>query len=307
MPIAESDARRGFAYALVAFLIWGIVFPIYMKTLDHVSPMEIVAHRVLWAIPVAMAILWWQGLLAGMARHFADPRTLGLATLAATLITVNWGVYVYAIVSGQALESALGYYINPLVNIALGAIVLRERPNALQWAAIGLALLGVLALTLQTGGLPWISLVLPLSFGTYGLLRKLVPLGATQGFFMEVAILALPAAACLAFVPGTGAFLADPGETWLLVGSGPLTAVPLILFAAGARLLRYSTIGIMQYIVPTGIAATAIFVFGQPLTGAQAVAFAFILAALALYTVALVRADRAATRARRLDEAAPLA
>lgn len=299
MQTADAGSNKGFAYALGAFAIWGLILPIYMKLLDHVSPFEIVAHRILWAIPVAMLILWWQGVLGTVWRHFANVRTVALAALAATLISLNWGTYVYAIVSGQALDAALGYYINPLVNIMLGAIVLGERPNRPQSFAIGLATIAVVILTVRAGGLPWISLTLAFSFGIYGLLRKMVPVGASEGFFLEVTILALPSAVVLVAMAGESRFLSDGVETALLIGTGPLTAIPLILFATGARLLHYSTIGVLQYMVPTLLFLGAIFLFGEPFDIWQLVAFGFIWAALALYTFALFQKGRAARRALR--------
>ena len=307
MPAGDSAQRQGFTYALSAYAIWGLILPIYMKLLENVSPLEIVGHRVLWAIPFAMLILWWQGLLGGVWRHFTDLRTVALATLTAMLISVNWGTYVYAIVSGNAIDAALGYYINPLVNVILGALVLGERPGRTQLVAIGLAAIGVAILTFKAGGLPWLSLILALTFGAYGLLRKLVPVGASQGFFLEVAILALPSVLLITLMPGERHFLANDWETAMLVGAGPLTAIPLILYAAGARLLHFSTIGILQYTVPTLIFLTAVFVFGEPFSAWQLVAFAFIWAALVLYTVALFRSGRAERRARRAVETAPVA
>lgn len=299
MPAGDAGSNKGFAYALGAFAIWGLILPIYMKLLDHVSPFEIVAHRILWAIPVAVLILWWQGILGVVWRHFTEIRTVAFAAVAATLISINWGTYVYAIVSGQALDAALGYYINPLVNVLLGAIVLGERPNRPQAFAIGLAAIAVVILTVKAGGLPWISLVLAVSFGVYGLLRKMVPVGASEGFFLEVVILALPSAAVLMAMAGESRFLSDGVETALLIGTGPLTAIPLILFATGARLLHYSTIGVLQYLVPTLLFLGAIFLFGEPFDVWQLVAFTFIWAALALYTWALFRKGRAARRALR--------
>jgi chloramphenicol-sensitive protein RarD len=305
MPAGNSAQRQGFTFALGAYAIWGLILPIYMKLLADVSPLEIVGHRVIWAIPFAMLILWWQGLLGGVWRHFGNIRTVALATLTATLISVNWGTYVYAIVSGHAIEAALGYYINPLVNVILGALVLGERPNRIQSVAIGLAAIGVAILTVKAGGLPWISLVLAVSFGTYGLLRKMVPVGAAEGFFLEVAILALPSVLLIAFMPGESHFLTNGWEAAMLFGAGPLTAIPLILYAAGARLLHFSTIGILQYTVPTLLFLTAVFVFGEPFSLWQLIAFAFIWAALVLYTVALFRNGRAERRARRAGVAAP--
>lgn len=297
MQAPPATERQGFLYAVGAYAIWGLILPLYMKALDHVSPFEIVAHRIIWAIPFGYAILCWQGLGWHVFTHFRNFRTLALAALTATLISLNWGTYVYSIVSGQALDAALGYYINPLVNVVLGAIFLGERPSRIQAFAIGLAAFGVAILTVKAGGLPWIAIVLAFSFGTYGLLRKTVPVGASEGFFLEVAILAVPSVLMIWLLPGESHFLTNGTEAALLVGAGPLTAIPLILYAAGARLLHYTTIGILQYIVPTLIFLTAVFLFGEPFSLWQLVAFAFIWAALAPYTFALLTGRRRARRA----------
>jgi len=287
MQPAFAESRQGLAFSLGAYAIWGLIMPVYMKLLDHVSPLEIVAHRIIWAVPLAIAILWWQGSLAGAWRHFGNLRTLALAALTATLISGNWGVYVYAIVSNQAVDAALGYYINPLVNVALAAVFLSERPTRLQAIAIGLAAIGVAVMTVKAGGLPWISLVLACSFGTYGLLRKMVPVGASEGFFLEVVILTVPALMTLFWLVPERHFLTNGFETAMLIGAGPVTAIPLILYAAGARLLHYTTVGILQYLVPTLLVLTAIFLFGEPFSFWQLVAFAFIWSALAIYTYSL--------------------
>ncbi|WAJ30436.1 EamA family transporter RarD [Antarcticirhabdus aurantiaca] len=297
MQSSDPEPRLGFLYAGGAYLLWGLVLPMYLKMLGHVSPLEVVAHRILWSIPFAVALLWHQGLLRRAVGLLADPRTLGLAAITATLISVNWSTYVYAIAEHRAVEAALGYYINPLVNVALAAIFLGERPTRVQLGAIALATTGVVILTLSVGTLPWISLVLALTFGTYGLIRKVVPAGASEGFFLEVAILAVPALIVLAVFVTQPHFGRNALETALLVGAGPLTAIPLILFAAGARLLHFSTIGLMQYAVPTLLFLTAVFIFGEPFTGAQLVSFAFIWAALALYTTTLIAARRRRTAA----------
>ncbi len=289
MQSRPGESRQGLFYALGAYGIWGLVMPIFMKLLAHVSPVEVVAHRIVWALPLAIAILLWQGTVRQAFRHFRNLRTLALAALTASLISLNWGTYVYAIGAGQTLDAALGYYINPLVNVALAGIFLGERPTRLQGVAIALAAVGVAILTVKAGGLPWISLVLAMSFGTYGLLRKTVPVGASEGFFLEVAILAIPSLVVVAlFVPDMH-FLKDGFETALLFAAGPLTAVPLILYAAGARLLHFTTIGILQYIVPTLLFFTAVFLFGEPFSPWQLVAFGFIWSALGIYTWSLLR------------------
>ncbi|WP_102957841.1 EamA family transporter RarD [Mangrovicella endophytica] len=290
MQTQGNDTLRGTGLAVAAYGIWGI-FPLYMKLLSHVPAVEIVAHRIVWALPFAALLLWWQGATDRLWPVLRSPRALGMAAVTATLISVNWGVYVYAIVSNQALDAALGYYINPLVNVMLGAIFLKERPTRLQGFAIALAALAVLVLATNAGGLPWISLVLALSFATYGLLRKTVPVGATEGFMLEVLLLVGPSLAWLVWLAAHGEshFLADGETALLLIVSGPITAVPLILFAAAARLLSFSTIGLLQYMVPTLLFLFAVFLFGEPFSAWQLVAFALIWTALAIYSVSLFR------------------
>jgi chloramphenicol-sensitive protein RarD len=282
----EEGARRGFFFALSAYLMWGFL-PLYMKLVEHVPAVEVVAHRIVWSVPVAGAVLLWLGRTGDIRIALRSPRTIAMAALTASIISVNWGVYVWAISVDRTVETALGYYINPLVTVVLGAFLLGEKLSRVQMVAVGLAAVAVGVLTVEAGGLPWVSLVLAFSFAAYGYLRKTLPIGPSQGFFLEVLLLSVPSGAYLFWLAamGQGQFAAGDAETtWLLLLSGPVTAIPLILYAFGAKLLRISTIGIMQYIAPTMIAATAVFVFGEPFGPARMVAFALIWSALALYT-----------------------
>lgn len=293
-PGDASSARSGFIYALSAYLLWGFL-PFYMKAVDHMSPVEVVAHRILWSVPVAGAVLLFLRRTADIRAALRSPRTLLMATVTATFITINWSVYVWAIAADRAVETALGYYINPLVTVTLGALLLGERLNRYQVVAVGLAVVAVAVLTIEAGGLPWVSLVLALSFAIYGYLRKTLPVGPSQGFFLEVLILSPP---CLAYVVwlewnGQGHLFTSASDFWLLLLAGPVTAVPLILYAFGAKLLRISTIGIMQYIAPTMIALIAVFVFGEPFGVGRMIAFGLIWAALALYTWSMFFGHRA--------------
>ncbi|TKT81327.1 EamA family transporter RarD [Aquamicrobium sp. LC103] len=282
---ASPGASRGFLYALGAYGLWGFL-PLYMKAVAHIPAAEVVAHRVVWSVPVAGAILLALGRTADIAAALRSPRTLLMAALTAAIITINWGVYVWAIAVDRTVETALGYYINPLVTIVLGAVFLGERLNRYQVLAVGLATAAVAVLTVEAGGLPWVSLVLAFSFAIYGYLRKTLPVGPSQGFFLEVLILAAPALAYIVWLEttGQGHFLASAGNVGLLLFAGPATAIPLILYAFGAKLLRISTIGIMQYISPTVIAIIAVLVFGEPFGMDRMIAFGLIWTALALYT-----------------------
>jgi len=291
------DHPRGFAFALAAYGLWGFL-PLYMKALAHLSPMEVIAHRVIWSVPIAGAMLWALGRTGDLARAFRSPRTMGMAAVTAALISVNWGIYVWAIGSGRALEAALGYYINPLFSVAIGAVLLGERLNRVQLAAIALAAAGVGVLTWDAGQLPLVAIGLTLSWGVYAYCKKALPVGPNQGFLLEVLILLLPALGYVGWLvaTGTGHFgMGVPVDTWLLLGCGVVTAVPLMLYANGAKLLRLSTIGMMQYIAPTMIFLTAVFVFDEPFGQARMIAFPMIWAALALFTGAMVAQARRVT------------
>jgi chloramphenicol-sensitive protein RarD len=295
----NEDSLPGFFFALSAYLLWGIL-PIYMKALAHVTPAEVIAHRVLWSVPIAGALLVMQGRTADLSRAIRTPRMLGMAAMTAALISVNWGIYVWAIGSGHALDAALGYYINPLFSIFLGRVLLRERLSRAQWAAITLAALAVAVLTWEAGRLPVVALGLTLSWGCYAFLKKSLPIGPNQGFMLEVLLL-LPFALGLVLwlgARGTGHFLQGvPVDNALLLGCGLVTAVPLILYANGAKLLKLSTIAIMQYIAPTMIFLTAVFVFGEDFGTARMIAFPMIWAALVIYSMSMLRQVRQARAA----------
>lgn len=296
----NEDSMRGFAFALAAYLLWGFL-PFYMKALAHISPAEVIAHRVVWSLPIAGAVLLLQGRTADLKAALGSRRTLLLAAMTAVLITINWGLYVWAIGAGRALDTALGYYINPLFSVALGALLLKERLSTAQKVAICLAVAAVAVLTYEAGGLPWVSLGLTFSWGFYALFRKTLPVGPNQGFFLEVMILAVPGLAYIIYLQktGQGHFLSGSQplfDTSMLVGCGVVTAVPLMLYANGAKLLRLSTIGIMQYIAPTMIFISAVFVFGEPFGKAQMIAFPLIWLALVVYTSSMIQQARAKNR-----------
>jgi chloramphenicol-sensitive protein RarD len=287
----EKDTLPGFLYALAAFTMWGFL-PLYMKALAHVPPPEVIAHRVLWSVPVAGAILLATRRWSDLAAALRSPRRLAQAALTAALIAVNWGVYVWAVGAGRAVDTALGYYINPLFSVALGAVLLGERLRGGQLVAIGLAVAAVALLTRETG-LPWVALALALTFGLYGFFRKTLPIGPNQGFFLEVLLLAPFAAGYLLWLGPAGSFGADTATTALLAASGLVTAIPLMLYANGAKGLRLSTIGMMQYSAPTMIFLIAVFLFREPFDGTRAAAFGLIWTALALYTLSGLRPARA--------------
>lgn len=287
-----GDTGAGFAYAVSAYLMWGFL-PLYMKAITHIPPVEIIAHRILWSVPIAGLILIVLGRTGDVMRALKTPRMVGMAAVTAALISVNWGVYVWAIANDRALDAALGYYINPLFSVALGAILLREKLARAQWVAVGLAGLAVAILTISAGVLPWVALVLMTTFGIYGFLRKTLPIGPNQGFLLEVLLLCPLALAYLAWLgPSSQFFAGSWQDTALLIGTGAVTAIPLMLYANGAKGLRLSTIGLLQYIAPTMIFLIAVFIFNEPFGPARAVAFPMIWAALIIYTATLIRNAR---------------
>jgi chloramphenicol-sensitive protein RarD len=294
-PTQPGDSLRGFGFALTAYVLWGFL-PIYMKALAHVPPSEVVAHRILWSIPIAGIVLLIQRRTADLRAALRSPRTLALAGLTAAIISVNWGVYVWAIGSGHALDAALGYYINPLFSVFLGATLLGERLKPLQILAIVLAVAAVALLTWQAGRLPVVALILTLSWGAYAYCKRTLPIGPNQGFFLEVLLLAPFALAYVLWLSVTGSahFPGSPADMTLLAGTGLVTAGPLMIYANGAKLLRLSTIGMMQYIAPTMIFLTAVYIFGEPFDRVKLYAFALIWLGLILFTASMLRQARAA-------------
>jgi chloramphenicol-sensitive protein RarD len=289
----NTDSARGFGFALTAYLLWGFL-PLYMKAMAHIPPAEVVAHRVIWAVPIAGAVLWWLGRTADFWVALRSPRMTLMGALTAALISVNWGIYVWAIGAGHALDAALGYYINPLFSVALGAMLLGERLGRAQMAAIALAAVAVVILTVAQGRVPVVALSLTVSWGIYAYLKKSLPLGPNQGFMLEVVIL-LPFA--LGYVgwqvaQGTSHFGGAASDTWLLLGCGLVTAGPLMIYANGAKLLRLTTIAMMQYIAPTMIFLTAVFWFDEPFGTARAIAFPMIWGALVIFTGSLIWGHR---------------
>ncbi len=297
-----TDSPKGYAFALGAYGIWGLL-PLYMKAMAHIPPSEVIAHRVIWSLPIAGAVLLYQGRTSDIRAAITRPRLLAMAALTAALISVNWLIYVWSIGNGHALEAALGYYINPLFSVCLAAFLLGERLTRMQWAAIALAALAVVILTVDAGRLPAVAVGLTLSWGFYAFFKRSLPLGPNQGFTLEVLLLTLPAVAYLIWLhsQGQGHFGKDWRDTLLLIGCGPVTAIPLMFYANGAKLLRLSTIGILQYITPTMVFLIAVWLFGEPFEGAKRIAFPMIWAALVIYSATLIQSARARRRAAQLE------
>jgi chloramphenicol-sensitive protein RarD len=301
-----KSARGGLLLGLCAYALWGVL-PLYFKALAAVPAAQIVAHRIVWSLffLAALATLWRRWPAIGAA--LAAPRVALTLAVTASLIAVNWLVYVYAVVSGHVLEGSLGYFLNPLVNVLLGTFFLKERLTLAQKAAFALAAGGVALLAVGASGAIWISLVLAGSFATYGFLRKVAPVDALEGLSVESLFLTPIALGWILWAQnhGTGGFLVSRTTDLLLIVGGAVTAIPLLLFTAASKRLPYSTLGFLQYVAPSLQFLLAVLVFGEPLTFAHLLCFAAIWTALAIFVFESVRTGRAARASEAL--AAPAA
>ena len=289
----------GVLYAALAFVAWGL-FPLYFHLLGTVAPMEVVLHRSVWCLVFLLGVLSVRRHWGWLGSALRQPRVLLWTAASALVLAVNWLLYIVALQNGRVVEASLGYFINPLVNVLLGVLVLRERLVPVQRAAVALATCGVAWLTWQTGHLPWYALSLALTFALYGLLRKTSPLGPLEGLALETLLIAPLAVPWLLWwtVWADGVLLrGDPALTFWILLAGPLTALPLMLFAAAARRLRLATLGLMQYVSPTLQLACGVFFFREPFDADKLIGFAFIWAALAVYTAHALRTARAPTAA----------
>jgi chloramphenicol-sensitive protein RarD len=292
-----SEERRGTVFGLVAYLIWGL-FPLYWPLLEPAGAIEILAHRVVWSLLVVAVVLAVSG--NAWRRLPRTGRPLGLLTLAAILIAINWGVYIWGVNHGHVVETSLGYFVNPLVTVALSVLVLRERLRRYQWLAVAIAAVGVIVLSIQAGRPPWIALILACSFGSYGLIKKVVGVEPAAGLAVETAVLA-PVALGYLLVLGTtghGTFTTHgAGHAALLAASGPITAVPLMLFAAASSRVPLSRMGLMQYLTPSIQFVIGVAVRHEALPAWRLVGFLVVWLALAVFTI-----DSAATRRRQQPE-----
>jgi len=298
--------NSGVVYALTAYVIWGL-FPLYFKALEQVPSLQILAHRMAWSllfVALLLAVLkrWsWMRLLR------EQPALLARFTLSAVLLSSNWGIYIWAVNSNHVVDASLGYYINPLVNVALGSVLLHERLRGLQWVALAIAAVGVTVMAIEVGHVPWISLSLALTFGSYALLRKTAPLGALEGLAVETAVLFPLAVAYLFWLStqGMNAFAsADLSTRWLLVAAGPITTIPLLLFAAGARRMSMTLLGVLQYITPTLQLALGVWLYHEPFAAAKMIGFGLVWVGLAVFLLDGLRAawGRPATALPSLDD-----
>jgi chloramphenicol-sensitive protein RarD len=289
-----TPAGKGFLAALGAFAIWG-VFPLYFHPLRQVSAVQVIAHRVVWSCLFVLAWMAMRGELSTLRTTLADRSVVWRLCVSATLISVNWLTYVWGVTHGHVVETSLGYFIGPLVNVLLGVVLLAERLSVAQWSAVALAVAGVAYLTVMTGSLPWIALTLAFSFATYGLIRKIVKVQSLPGLATEALLLVPFAGVYLLWCESTGiGALGHAGQAVdaLLIGSGPVTAIALFLFAYGTRLLPYSTVGVLQYITPTLQFICGVCVLHEPFERTRAVGFGIIWLALLIYAGEGLRLSR---------------
>jgi chloramphenicol-sensitive protein RarD len=284
--------KKGLWLGAVAYALWGM-FPLYFSLIRHVPTGQVMGHRILWSCLALGALVI--GARQRPALTSLSRSVVALYALAAVLVGVNWSIYVWAISAGFVVESSLGYFITPLVNVLLGVVVLRERLRVLQWIAVGLATAGVVYLTVTYGAPPWIAMGLAISFGSYGLVKKRAPLTAVDGLMLETVILVAPALLYLMFADrtGTGVFLHTGTKTdLLLAGTGPVTIVPLLLFATAVRRVPLSVVGILQYIAPTLQFTIGVFLFHEAFSQTQLTGFALVWTALLLFALDGLRQSR---------------
>lgn len=293
-----DEPAKGVFFGLSAYTLWGL-FPLYFALFEGVPAYEVLIHRIIWSCAFLVLVVTALGRWAPITKALAEPKKLGYVLGCALFIALNWGIYIYAVETRHVLQASLGYFLTPLVNVAMGLLVLRERISRLQTVAVLLAAIAILYQLLLLGIVPWISLLLAFSFGTYGLLRKQVALDGLSGLFVETLLLLPLGLMALAWLNASGQsnLFLNPGTPWLLASSGIVTAVPLLFFAGAARRLRLTTIGFLMYINPTLQFCLALLVFNEPLSDGKLVSFFIIWVALALYSWSAWRGRKRSTPA----------
>jgi chloramphenicol-sensitive protein RarD len=279
--------NKGIWYGVGAYVLWGF-FPIYWKWLERVPALQLLDHRILWSFLFLFGILLWLRQGREFRAAVSSPRVLLIYAVAAILLAVNWLTYVWAVNAGFIVETSLGYFINPLLSMVLGVVILGERLRSWQWVPVALAAAGMVYLTVIYGSLPWIGLILAFSFGLYALIQKVAPLGSLHSVTLETGLLFLPAVCYLVFTEanGSGAFLhSTPVANLLMVGAGVITAVPLLMFAAATQRIPLSLVGILQYIAPTMYFFIGVLLYGEPLTLERLIGFCIIWLAIAIFAV----------------------
>ena len=288
--------NKGVGYGIATYVLWGLL-PVYWKCLHRVPALQLVSHRIVWSCLFLIGVVLLSGQARALRRAWLTPSIRYLYLLASLLIGINWTFYIWAVNAGLMVEASLGYFINPLLNVLLGVLFFRERLRVWQWVSLGVALSGVIYLTVAYGRLPWVALVLAVSFACYGAVKKVAPLGAVQGLTLETAILALPALIYLGYeeVVGQGAFLhGGAEETVLLVGAGLMTTAPLLLFAAAVQRIPLSLMGILQYLSPTLQFLLGVLVYRELITVQRLVGFGLVWAALVIFGIDAMRARQGA-------------
>ena len=281
-----AETRRGFLLGFAAYAMWGL-FPLYWPLLEPAGAIEILAHRIFWSLAVMAGLILALGRRRQLRKVLTSPRTRGILALAAVVIAVNWGTYIWGVNNGHVVETSLGYFINPLVTVLMGVVVLGERLRTMQWVAMGIATVAVVGLTVEYGRPPWVALVLAFSFGSYGLAKKKANTGAVESLTVETLVLAPVAAGYLLWLgaQGTSTFTTEgAGHVLLVVGTGVVTAIPLICFGAAATRVSMTTIGLLQYVAPTIQFALGVFLFGEPMPAMRWVGFTLVWLALAIFT-----------------------
>ncbi|MFD9949481.1 EamA family transporter RarD [Nonomuraea sp. NPDC059023] len=289
------DEKRGVLFGVAAYAMWGL-FPLYWPLLKPSGALEILAHRMAWSLVAVVVILAVRRHWSWFRELLKQPRKLVLLALAAVIITVNWGTYIYAVNTGHVVEAALGYFINPLVSVLFGVLLLRERLRPLQWAAVGFGMLAVVVLTLDYGRLPWIALTLAVSFGVYGLVKKQANVGAAESLTVETLVLLTPALGYLVFLEASGQATfghTNPGHALLLAGAGLITAIPLMFFTASAIRVPLSTIGVLQYIAPILQFLCGVLIVKETMPPSRWIGFSIVWLALSVFTYDSISAARA--------------
>ncbi len=292
--MGATEGRQGLLYGLGAYVLWG-VFPLYWTLMEPAGAFELLGHRIVWSAVFMVALVTLVSRRAQLRRVVSTPRTLRLLVIAAVVISVNWGVFIWGVTNGHVVETSLGYFINPLVTVLAGVLVLHERLRPLQWVAVGLAGVAVAGLTVSYGRPPWVALTLAFSFATYGLVRKQASVGAVEGLTVETLLVAPVALGWLVWLQAAGdssAFVDLPWHLLLLVSTGVVTALPLLCFGAAATRIPLTTLGLLQYVAPTLHLVFGVWVFDEPMPLDRLLGFVVIWAGLALFTVDALRQQR---------------
>jgi chloramphenicol-sensitive protein RarD len=314
-PVSDTKPRfpsgrflqGGFASGVAAYLMWG-AFPLYFPLLRPAGAVEILAHRMLWSLVLLVFIIWRTHKWAAVRTTFADGRSRGLLAIAAVLISINWGVYIWAVNDGRVVEASLGYFINPLFTILLGVLVLHERLRSVQWVAVGIGAVAIVVLTVDYGRPPLIALTLAASFGLYGFVKKKAGVGAIESLTIETGLLALPALITLVVLQLQGSLVFahhSAGTSVLLIGTGVITAVPLLLFGVAARALPLSTLGLVQYMTPVLQFAVGILVDHEKMQASRWAGFGLVWVALIVLSADGLRHQRRRAQLSPADDPAP--